>query len=303
MVWTGDTVLYVSQGESGPWKSVAAMGSVLGLTEDRAVWVRDPVQLTDAGKRWGLEHPGSGIRGARADEATLVLSGNAKRNCAATWLKTTNPRYPLSGMIASCFVLSPANGAALRDFYRLALFTGEPVTLPRVSKEPVRQVLTARIVTRAGRVARRAVLRGETVQLTVEVSGKGHGGGPIQARVRVTGGAPSMRHYDLAAQGVGESVEQLRAYASRGPGIEAIVERALAVTPQPGQAVASEPVELRTASMAVDDYEVSLKAYQELAKKKPEALDQKTVDTATQKLLAAQKALLKAFPQIKFVSE
>lgn len=54
---------------------------------------------------------------------------------------------------------------------------------------------------------------------------------------------------------------------------------------------------------AVDDYEVSLKAYQELAKKKPEALDQKTVDTATQKLLAAQKALLKAFPQIKFVSE
>jgi len=256
VVWTGDTALYVVQDPTGPSRSVgeAGMGKVLGMTCDWGMW-RGKAQFTDVGKRWGLASPGSAVRAARREEVTLCMSGDPKEGNAAIWLKTTNPRYPLSGFITSVGVLDGRNQGALQDFYRLALFTGEPVTIPKVETGAAPAKLALELQTMARDVPRRALVRGETAEVAVALTAAPGVSGEARVTVVLTPDAPRLRTYVMARKGIAAAQETLAAYRRR-TGLPSLYSAAAKAELHPGRAVTVALARLPTADLAVGDYEL-----------------------------------------------
>ena len=257
VVWTGDTALYVAQGETGPVHSIgeAGMTNLLDMTCDWAMWGGTP-RLTDVGRRWGLTSAGSGVRMARRSEVTLSLSEDPVKSSSAVWLRTTNPEYPLSGFIASVFALSGKNSKALEDFYRLALFTDGPVALPTPGtpdREPAPFTLT--LTTEDNGAARRAYVPGESVTVRISAtSASWHG----QALVRLLlkPNAPAMSVYDMAEIGMAEATAQLAAHRTRAETSEPLWTQTSAVELTAGGSPVVATSTLETRSLAVGDYEL-----------------------------------------------
>lgn len=272
VVWTGDTALYVSQDETGPVSVPGEVGMVkiLGLTCDATMW-GGTSQLTEAGKRWGLKGLGTCLRGARRDEVTLSLAEDPKPGSSAVWLKTTNPDYPLSGFIASVFALHGDNTAALEEFYRMALFTGEPVNVPPASVVPTPPAssVTATLVTEATGVARRAFVRGEKVPVTIKVTASADQQGDATVRLALTSGAPSLRDYDLAVMGIAGSSKAVSAYREKTNALPKVWTQAATVTLQGGAAIVAGPFTLDTTALPVGDYQLLVEVLSKDSKAKP----------------------------------
>ena len=259
VVWTGDTALYVVQGETGPTRVIgeAGMAKILGITCDWGAWRGTP-QLTGAGKRWGLQAPGTCLRAARLEEVTLSLSDDPTERTSAVWLLTTNPAYPLSGFVTSVFALDGNNTKALADFYRMAMFTGKPVRVPPPTRaeprKPPPTVLT--LCAEASGVARRAFVRGEVVRVRATVTTDATTQGQGELKLALTPGAPRLRAYDLARMGVTPWGERLSAYQKRAGTLTPAWTKTVPVTLRAGTSQRTPPVALATAGLAVGDYEL-----------------------------------------------
>jgi len=259
VVWTGDTALYVAQGESGPLHMLAEKGvnEVLQMTEDRTRWGGEP-ELTEAGKAWGLRSPGTCLRGARREEVTLSLSEDLETGSSAIWLKTISPAYPLSGFVASVFALDGKNTGALEDFYRMALYTGKPVDIPKPEKAEVRpEPFKVELTTEGAGAARRAFARGETVSVRVKLSATSSLEGDLELTLDLTPQAPPLRAYDLARLGLGQWQQQVSGYQRRAEKLSPLWSRSLTLRLAAGEEKSVGPFELNTGPVAIGDYQLS----------------------------------------------
>ena len=257
VVWTGNTALYCAQDETGPVYNPgeAGMGEVLYLTCDWGIWSQRPPELTAAGKRWGLQQPGSSLRAARRSEVTLSLSDDPGGEGSAIWLATTNPAYPLSGFIASVYGLDGDNTAALEDFYRMALYTGEPVTIPPPTALPAAPTppFTIALSAQAGGAPRRAFTRREQIALTARLAAAATPAEARRVRLRLTGGAPSFSAYDLAVLGLTDAWAQVAGYQQRVAKLPALWTKTIPATWAEGRA-GTVATGLDAGALPVGDY-------------------------------------------------
>lgn len=265
MVWTGNVALYIVQGETGGARGILTvddsgngMTRILGVTHDPSLWTNATPQLTEEGSRWGLTGAGLCLRAVRREEVTC-LAGDRKAGDASIWLKTTNPKYPLSGFIASVFALDGGNVDALEDFYRLAVFSGEPVTIPPGKPKPIPSV-TAKLLTMAGGMARRTVVRGETVTIRAElVAGSSQAAEEVSVEVALSPNAPGLPVYEQARIGIPEAMAALAEYRERAPTLPVLYAQTAQAALVPGQSITVELGELETTEYPVGDYRLAVK--------------------------------------------
>jgi hypothetical protein len=129
VVWMGDAALAIT---TVAGKHQVARGGPAGVLKSVLdvdfVWDEEtadlPPQLTAAGQRWGLPpgSAGSCVRAVESESVTACLSGC--ENSASIWLKNTNPKYPLSGFIASAHGVDGNKPETFAEFYPLATFDG-----------------------------------------------------------------------------------------------------------------------------------------------------------------------------------
>jgi hypothetical protein len=132
-VWMGDAALAIL---TTPGHHQAAGSGVVGVLKNVLgvdfVWDEDnaalPVTLTAAGQRWGLTGAGAAscVRGVEAESVTECLAGC--ENCAAIWFKNTNPKYPLSGFVASAHGVDGGRPESFAEILTLATFDGAQTT-------------------------------------------------------------------------------------------------------------------------------------------------------------------------------
>lgn len=129
VVWMGDAALAII---TTPGQRQTARSGVAGVLKSVLdvdfVWDEENAalqpQLTAAGRRWGIPQgsAGSCVRAVEAESVTACLS--SCENAAAIWLKNTNPKYPLSGFIASVHGVDGGKPETFAEIYPLATFDG-----------------------------------------------------------------------------------------------------------------------------------------------------------------------------------
>ena len=200
VVWLGDVPLMYIQDEVHPQMfTKAAWTAQLGVRGGWAVgcWSnKGQVRITPIGKAWGLGSAGGAVIATYAEDVTAVLSGfygdYAGANLAVAWLKTYNPRYPWSGFLYALRAHRMDNPRLQESVYRLALYTGQPVTAPpgipkqRADEAPLRVVLDAPR-------DRRCYYRGETIPVRLEAAKQSPKGQPRLSVVIVRDGRTFAR--------------------------------------------------------------------------------------------------------------
>ena len=255
VVWTGNVPLYIMQAETGAHRSIDAMGRAIGVLNYQDWSQPDEVpRFTDAGMRWGLQFPGSLDRPVPTGEVTLPLSTNHEGTRAAIWLLTTNPAYPLSGFVCSSFGLDGRQTKKLEDFYRMAVYHGEPVQLPEpidTSDGETGENAALQLSLRAKEAARRAVVRGETVDVTINLPGQRKEA--VDVRVTLTDHAPALSTYELARLDEAESKRRIAAYQKSRSDQAPLWQRHITVNAGDSQA----RLQLDTSRFALGDYQLS----------------------------------------------
>lgn len=179
VVWSGEMPFYYAQGPRGAMRYVATafpMGG--GITLEPMERVADlapaapangnPI-VTTQGKQWGLSRV-YGAKGVmKKDTVTVSLCDGPGPNASAIYFKNLNKQFPFSGLVCSAITLDR------EDLYRLALYRGATVTVPRV-EEPVKAVpATELAVCVSGEtpdVHRTAFLRGEILQVSLDFTNR-----------------------------------------------------------------------------------------------------------------------------------
>ena len=156
------------------------------------------------------------------------------------------------------FTLDGRNTGALEDFGRMALFVGEPVTLPRpaAQKPRPRPPVVMALTTEAGGAARRAFVRGEkaTVRLSV-TTGEGIEGDHV-VRILLTPNAPRMRTYDLAAMGLPKPKAAVAACVGKVGTLPVLWTHAARLKTGADRKGALGPLTLDTTPLPVGDYQL-----------------------------------------------
>ncbi len=128
---------------------------------------RKTVELTGAGRRWGLVHPGGPLQAAHLEDVTTALSGfnsdDAKTEVAVSWFKNFNPDHPWSGLIWALKGADLADPATQEEVYRLALYAGEPVQAPKGFRPEEKRPPVEIVIALAGPHDRSCYVRGESI--------------------------------------------------------------------------------------------------------------------------------------------
>jgi hypothetical protein len=129
VVWMGDAALAIATTPGHQQVARLGVAGVLKAVLDvDFVWDEESAnlqpQVTAAGQRWGVPpgSAGSCVRAAEAESVTACLSSS--ENSAAIWFKNTNPKYPLSGFLASAHAVDGSKPETFAEFYPLATFDG-----------------------------------------------------------------------------------------------------------------------------------------------------------------------------------
>ena len=133
--------------------------------------------VTETGKKWNLEKDFSawadGLDLAIPSEyvTPLVSANNGK--AALVWQKNINPGYPYSGLIGCCFKLRDYL-PMLETIYRLCVFDGKELDVPKVSYAPEsRRSAPVELTTCVNGIPRSVFERGETIPVqTIFNNGK-----------------------------------------------------------------------------------------------------------------------------------
>lgn len=146
VVWGGDLPLAFHQDELSSVREVPGggfnnelaprCGALLGLVTDRRHWYGypGPIESTPAARRWGLEKTYPLIRPVLNRGFRCVFSVSKTGEFAGTGMVGLKPENPLSGFAHLSGVLDGDDEAMLRDLWRLAWYSGKPVTVPPPGK-------------------------------------------------------------------------------------------------------------------------------------------------------------------------
>ncbi|HEY3416347.1 MAG TPA: hypothetical protein VGM23_05625, partial [Armatimonadota bacterium] len=170
VIWSGEMPFYYAQGPQGALfytgTAFPTLGNIsrdpLDLVADilSAVPVAGNPTITPEGKQWGL---GSvyGNKGIMKKETVSVsLCDGPGANTSVIFFKNFNTAFPWSGLVCSAITLTQD------DLYRLALYRGTTLAVPRVEEAPKAVPATELTVSIQGKtpgVPRTAFLRGETL--------------------------------------------------------------------------------------------------------------------------------------------
>ncbi len=176
VVWMANLALYSRQGPRGPWIGTDEhRKKVLGVPSDREIYYSapGPVALTNAGKQWGLSRPYPAARPVKKSHVTVSFVDAPQKQATAVWLKNFNPKHPLSGFISFAQNIQASNTAMLEDVYRLAVYTGTPVTVPKPRLPPPQQLPPHAIaIHTGGEHPRRNYLRTEPIPVQVRLTNR-----------------------------------------------------------------------------------------------------------------------------------
>lgn len=140
LVFMGDVTFYYAQGPEGPIRCTGGlMPQLVGVNTDGRILYGPPSHeqvLTEAGKQWGLTQPWFGMPANTVDVTTTLVEAPTDK-ASLIFLKTVNPDYPLSGLLAFPIKMYPATKvdfALLADIYKAANYWGKPVAVPEVAR-------------------------------------------------------------------------------------------------------------------------------------------------------------------------
>ncbi len=173
VVWLGNVPMYVAQGEKGPLISYATIPSeqMLGLTTDRQSFygLPGPAQPTAAAQAWGLESVLTLQRPVHTRSVTIPFVTDPTGEYTGAGLVNLRPDVPLSGFIFVPDGAQPSHTSLLANIYRMARYSGMPVTVPDAAPLPAPSFPLEAVVQFGEKDQRFVYLRGEVVPLYLRV--------------------------------------------------------------------------------------------------------------------------------------
>jgi hypothetical protein len=173
VVWLANVPLYVAQGVKGPLFTYGTTASeqMLGLTSDRETFygLPGPAQLTGAGEDWGLEHAFTLSRPVHTRSVTVPFVTDSTGNYCGVGLVNLRPDVPLSGFIFVPDGAEPSHTSRLANLYRLARYSGTPVTVPEAAPLPAPPVPLEAALRFGAKDQRFVYQRGEVVPLNLRI--------------------------------------------------------------------------------------------------------------------------------------
>lgn len=169
IVWTGEIPFYYLQGKTGTIHGLDTyFGNVLAAGADSfkmitgvsgaSVPLGSPV-VTEEGKKWGLTRVYGGKGSVQKSDVSVSLCEFPGNEISVIYFKNYNKDVPYSGFLCSAIDLEHD------DLYRLALYRGEPITIPEVTEAPKaalsNQELLISLSARGSDTQRTAFLRDE----------------------------------------------------------------------------------------------------------------------------------------------
>lgn len=141
VLWLGDVPFYYTQTPDGTslLGQQNAYQNILGVRGGwhTLAWGNRSVpsaEMTELGRRWGLERSSGPIIAAYVEDVTAPLSvfysEDAQAQLTVNWFKNFNPDAPWSGMIWTHRGADAGLASVQREVYRLALYAGAPVDAP-----------------------------------------------------------------------------------------------------------------------------------------------------------------------------
>jgi hypothetical protein len=173
VVWLANAPMYVAQAAKGPfvYYGTTPAEEMLGLSTDRKTFygINGPVVMTAAGKAWGLEPGLTLTRPVHSQGVSLPFFTDESGDYCGVGMVTLRSDLPLSGFIFVPDWGKASNEILMANLYRLAQYSGKPVTVPAAAPLPAPAVpLEASL--RFGTDDRRMIyLRGETVPLVLRL--------------------------------------------------------------------------------------------------------------------------------------
>ena len=179
VVWMANLPMLTGQGVAGPtFSNITEAGSsggapaetMLGLSRDKQIFYGVPgPTLTAAGKAWGLEPGLSLVRPFHIGGVTIPFVTDPKEQFCGVGLVSLCGDVPFSGLIFVPDRASPKKEALLRNVYRLARFSGQPVRIPAPDVQADDPRTLEAGLKFGGEDQRMVYLRSESVPLVVRI--------------------------------------------------------------------------------------------------------------------------------------
>ncbi|MBK9258510.1 MAG: hypothetical protein IPM54_01590 [Polyangiaceae bacterium] len=195
VVWLSNVPMYVAQGEMGPKIILGSepQRQMLGLSTDpQTFYGAEGPTLTQMGQSWGLEPVNSLTRPVKNIGLSACFFSDPAGEYCGVGLVNLRPDAPLSGFIFMPDPLDPSKEALLRNAYRLATWSGSPVTIPPPSAlEAEALPFTASL--RFGEDDTRSTFaRGDTVPIYLRIQSRGRSPLDTSAALTVTDGSKTL---------------------------------------------------------------------------------------------------------------
>ncbi len=145
-------------------------------------------KITELGKVWGLKDADFVwskflIQGVPPESVRPLVIGEDGK-ASQLWQANVNPKYPHSGLIGLCVYMNGFE-PLLEAIYRLCVFDGKPVEVPKVDwrPKPVVRDYDIHISSVIGGIPRKAFQRGEVIPLRLRVSGTRYSGQEVRVKM------------------------------------------------------------------------------------------------------------------------
>ncbi len=175
VVWLANVPMYVAQAETGPQiiYGETPRKEMLGLSSDaQTFYGAEGPTLTTTGLSWGLEPVNGLTRPVLFPGLAACFFSDPTNDHCGVGLVNTRSDAPSSGFIFMPDPIDPSKEALLRNAYRLATWSGTPVTIPEPTDLPedIAPVITSlRFGTQD---TRSTFVRGEIVPLYLRVDSR-----------------------------------------------------------------------------------------------------------------------------------
>ena len=187
VVWLSNVPMYVAQDDVGP-KIIYGeepQRQMLGLSTDRRTFYGvEGSTLTQTGQWWGLEPANSLTRPVMNRGLTACFFSDPTNEYCGVGLVNLRPDAPLSGFIFMPDPIAPSKEALLRNAYRLAVWSGFPITIPAPSALEIEALPFSASLRFGEDDVRSTFVRGDVVPIYVRL--ESHGPLPLDASAILT---------------------------------------------------------------------------------------------------------------------
>lgn len=175
VVWLANVPMYVAQAEKGP-KIIygeTPRQQMLGLFSDpQTFYGTEGPTLTATGLSWDLEPVNSLTRPVLNHGLAACFFSDPTNDYCGVGLVNSRADAPLSGFIFMPDPMGPSKEALLRNAYRLAKWSGTPITIPAPADLSVEGVPFVAAIRLGERDTRGTFLRGEIVPLHMRINSR-----------------------------------------------------------------------------------------------------------------------------------